>query len=132
MQTKYFRLAEKMAWKSDHRIKIGSVLVSKGQVLNVGHNKVGKTHPKYKWFLHAELDCCLGIGDRDLSSATIYLFRVNSLGQVGNCNPCPTCVRVLRELGVRSVCYTTGSYDLTVLIKERGRVLSSEYKEVVF
>ena len=109
MQPKFFRLAEKIAYKSDHRVKIGAVLVNKGQVLNVGYNKVGKTHPRYDWFLHAELDACLGIHRHDLSGASLYLFRINRLGTVFNCRPCETCQSVLKELGVKSVCYTTGN-----------------------
>jgi deoxycytidylate deaminase len=103
-----------MACKSDHRVKIGAVLVNKGQVLNVGYNKVGKTHPKYDWFLHAELDACLGIHRHDLTGATVYLFRLNRLGVVFNCRPCGTCQAVLKELGVRCVCYTTGNLTLTI------------------
>jgi len=109
MQPKFFRLAEKIAYKSDHRVKIGAVLVNKGQVLNVGYNKVGKTHPRYDWFLHAELDACLGIHRHDLSGASLYLFRINRLGTIFNCRPCETCQSVLKELGVKSVCYTTGN-----------------------
>ena len=109
MQTKFFRLAEQAAWKSDHRVKIGAVLVQKGQVLNVGHNHVGKTNPRYDWYVHAELDACLGIHRHDLTGATVYLFRLNRLGTVLNCRPCGTCQTVLKELGVRAVCYTTGN-----------------------
>lgn len=109
MQPKFFRLAEKMAYKSNHRIKIGAVLVNKGQVLNVGYNKIGKTHPRYTWFLHAELDACLGIHRHDFSSATLYLFRNNRFGTVLNCRPCGTCQVILKELGIKSVCYTTGN-----------------------
>jgi len=108
MQNKYFRLASEVAPRSTHRIKIGAVLVRKGQVLNVGYNKVGKTHPSYPWYLHAELDACLGIYRHDLSGSSIYLSRVNSLGIHGLCKPCTVCQSVLKDLGVKSVCYTTG------------------------
>lgn len=109
MQTKYFRLAKQIALRSDHRVKIGAVLVNKGQVLNVGHNRVGHTHPKYPWYLHAEMDVCLGIHRHDLTGATIYLFRSNRVGNVLNCRPCSTCQSLLVELGIRRAVYTTGS-----------------------
>lgn len=109
MQTRHFRLAKSIALRSDHRVKIGAVLVNKGQVLNVGHNRVGKTHPKYPWYLHAEMDSCLGIHRADLTGSTVYLFRANRLGTVLNCRPCGTCQTLLKELGIRAVYYTTGN-----------------------
>jgi len=128
VQPKYFRLAKQFAWKSSHRVKIGSVLVRKGQVLNAGYNKIGKTHPKYPYFLHAEMDACLGVGHRDLRGAVLYLFRINSLGVTGNCRPCSVCQSVLKELGIRDVFYTTGHYDLQTLIDSRGQTLAPEYE----
>lgn len=110
MQVKFFRLAKEAAYKSTHRVKIGSVLVNKGQVINVGWNKIGKTHPLYPWYLHSEMDCVLGIHRSDLTTATIYLFRINGLNRVLNCKPCTTCVGLLKELGVKRVCFTTGYY----------------------
>ena len=103
-------MARQVAWKSTHRIKIGAVLVHKGQVLNVGHNKVGKSHPKYPWSLHAELDACLGIHRADLRGASLYLFRTNSLGLHGICKPCDVCQSVLKELGIKEVCYTVNGW----------------------
>ena len=118
MQTKYFRLAERIAIQSTHRVKIGAVLVKKGQVLSVGYNKVGKTHPKYRWCLHAELDVCLGIHRHDLTGASVYLFRHNRLGVVQLCRPCGTCQSVLKDLGVKSVCYTAGGREGDISFNE--------------
>ena len=124
MQTRFFRLAEQVAHKSTHRVKIGAVLVRKGQVLNVGYNQVGKTHPKYDWFLHAELDVCLGMHRHDLSGATVYLFRRNRLGVVLNCQPCGTCQTVLKELGIRTVYFTSGNRAIEIPTTRIGNLSS--------
>lgn len=131
MNIRFFRLARISARKSTHRIKIGSVLIHKGQVLNIGWNKIGHTHPKYPYYLHSEMDACLGLDRRNLSGAVLYLFRINSLGVVGHCKPCGTCQDLLKELGIKAVYYTTGRYDFYGDVDSDGDLLDPEYKELV-
>lgn len=113
MKHSYFKLAESEAWKSNHRIKIGAVLVHNGRPINTAHNIVGKSHPRTKWFIHAEHNALLGIHRKDLTGSEMYVFRVNSFGRRGNCRPCDNCRLLMKEVGVKKVFYTNseGQYE---------------------
>jgi len=95
--------------KSTHRVKIGAVLLRHGKPISIGWNKVGKTHPRSKWFIHAELDCLLGLHQQvDYSGTTMVIARQNRQGCVLYCQPCEQCKVTLKEYGVQKVIYTVG------------------------
>jgi len=109
MNIRFFEIAKLAAIKSEHRIKIGAVLVKNGKPVAIGFNKVGKTHPKAEWFIHAELDCVLETKHTNWKNTTLYVYRTNRLDQVLNCKPCHNCQEVLKLFGVKKVYYTTGA-----------------------
>jgi len=110
MNNRFFQIAKLAALKSEHRIKIGAVLVKNGKPVAIGFNKIGKTHPKAKWFIHAELDCILETKYTNWKNTTLYVYRINRFGRLLNCKPCNNCQQVLRQFGVRKAYYTTGEF----------------------
>jgi deoxycytidylate deaminase len=111
MNERWFEVAKVIAQKIPTRVKIGGVLVYKGKLINVGSNRIGKTHTRCKRGIHCELDCLLGIKRRDLVGTELYLYRINSLGETLNCKPCVDCQELLREFGIKRVYYTKWSYN---------------------
>lgn len=111
---KYLREASKEALKTDYIYQMGAVLVAGRRVVSRGRNKPTKTHPKsthpFKT-IHAELDAILGVDRKVLVGATIYVCRVRAGGEFGLAKPCEHCERMLRELGVREVVFTTSDPD---------------------
>jgi len=110
MILRFFEIAKVAALKSEHRIKIGAVLIKNGKPVAIGFNKVGKTHPKAEWFIHAELDCVLETRFTNWKNTTLYVYRTNRLSQILNCKPCHNCQEVLKLFGVKKVYYTTGGF----------------------
>lgn len=99
---RYFQIARLAALKSTHRVKIGACLVQNGKPQAIGFNKVGKTCPGAKWFVHAERDCLMGLKFNP-DGGIIYLYRENRLGQILNCKPCKECQDFLRKNKIKKV-----------------------------
>lgn len=112
MKLKYYKLARKMSMKSDHKCKLGAVLVYKGNVVSAGYNQL-KTHPKsthpYK-STHAELAVILNSKLNDLSGCDMYIYRQKKDGSLGLSKPCTYCTKLLKMYNVRNVYYTTEKY----------------------
>ena len=128
----YFNIAKEMSKLSDFpRIHIGACVVYQHKVISSGYNTT-KTHTlqkKYNKFrftddtpatLHAETQALLpllGRKDIDFSRVTLYLYRVNHYGKLAPSRPCPSCMALIRSLGVKYICYTSeNSYVSETLI----------------
>ena len=105
-----------MAEQSEYgKFKHGAVLVQGGSVLNCSFNKDNynsfgsRFRPKSQGnaTLHAELGCVLGIPRAKTTGATLYVARVNKLGDEKISKPCSMCQNVLKHVGVKRVIYTT-------------------------
>ena len=109
MKLKFFNLAKESSTKSSYHHKIGAVLVYKGKILSIGHNKPEKTHPKsnnpFKT-VHAELDVILSSGSRDLSGTTLYLYREYKNGYPACAKPCEYCMKLISKYKIKKVYYT--------------------------
>lgn len=117
----YFNIAKEMSKLSNFpRIHIGACVVYQHKVISSGYNTT-KTHTlqkKYNRFrfsddtpatLHAETQALLpimGRKDIDFSRVTLYLYRVNNCGQLSLSRPCPSCMALIRSLGIKYICYT--------------------------
>lgn len=120
---KYFSLAKNASEFSDFdRVKIGSILVYKGNVLSVGWNKK-KTHPyqkilnrqrterdenKIRNFLHSEIDCLINSKNLKINWNKVYIFiyREDKNGNLAMSLPCLGCQLALKERGIKKVFYT--------------------------
>lgn len=123
---KFFDLAYAAANTSLHpKAKIGAVIVKRNDVISVGVNKYGKSHPLQKHYntnrrffsteiakshnIHAELDALIKVKKRDIKGSTIYVSRVpyDSERHLGMCRPCPACMEALRDFEIERIFYTT-------------------------
>ena len=109
MKHKYFKLAKKMASKSQYHQQIGAVIVNRNDVVSVGYNQT-KTHPKSPqpiWkTIHAEADCVIFADPKDLQGSDIYVYREYKSGKPATAKPCSDCWAFLAHAGVKRVHYT--------------------------
>ena len=128
MRSCFFNEAKRCSFKSDYHgataAKIGAVAVFKGTVIAKGYNQ-NKTHPlQYKYNchrfntnsnhyypskIHAEMEVVSKIRnlDIDFSKVTIYVYRETKEGILAMARPCKACTAALKDLGIKTVCYTT-------------------------
>lgn len=119
---KYLKIAKSQSRKSERQIRIGCVLVSKNKVLSKAHN-TSKSHPLQKrlnqlrfddeYFdscdhtQHAEFKCLIKYYNegKDLSKSTLFVYRENRKGEIGNCKPCNACSWLIGQLRIKRVVY---------------------------
>jgi deoxycytidylate deaminase len=109
MKHKFFELARKLAFKSNHHThKLGCVIVRKNEIVSLGFNKL-KTHPKSNHpfkSLHAELDAILSADREDIRGADLYIFRETKFGNPAMAKPCKYCEAAIKEVGINRVFYS--------------------------
>lgn len=117
----YFRAAQGMADLSNHRCKMGCVVVEGHRIISSGHNSATNTHAfqarvdsnyfrcDCAGYLHAETDALIPLinSRADLSRASIFVYRKMPRGGMGMARPCPRCMGVIRSLGIRKIHYST-------------------------
>lgn len=117
----YFKAAEGMSMLSNHRCKMGCVVVSGHRIISSGRNSATKTHAiqtkvdtRYfgcdcAGYLHAETDALIPLMNSrmDLSRAAVYVYRRMGDGSSGMARPCPRCMGVIKSLGIRKINYST-------------------------
>lgn len=123
-----FKAARKASKNADYTgangVQIGCVAVYKGTILAKGCNS-DRTHPmqeRYNRFryknvgnrylpakCHAETAVISKLKnlDIDFSKVKIYLYREYKNGKLGPSAPCPSCEKMLMNLGIRTIFYTT-------------------------
>jgi deoxycytidylate deaminase len=111
-------LARRAAINSTYgRLKHGAILIKGGNVVNVAFNKPDFTSFGNRFrnnytcggaTTHAEIGAILGLARSSTEGATVFVVRVNKLGEYRMSKPCPMCEEVLKFVGVKKVVYTTG------------------------
>ena len=117
----YFKAAKAIAELSDFpRVKIGCCAVYKHKIISSGCNSM-KTNPTQKRLnayrfdadtpatIHAEISCLLPLINRkdiDFSDVVLYVYREYKSGHIAMSKPCPSCMALIRELGIRNLFYT--------------------------
>ena len=128
----FFKAAQSMSMLSDHRCRIGCVIVDKHRIISSGHNSNTKCHPiqaeiDTKHFncscvgkLHAETSALIPLmrSKEDLSRATVYTYRELKDGSLGMARPCPRCMQLIKSIGITRIKYTTDSGYATEVIGE--------------
>jgi deoxycytidylate deaminase len=100
---------------SECRYKFGAVIAKGKIVVSVGVN-IFKTHPVYKNYgsyvnsIHAEYYALLKAGD--VTGCTMYIAR-QSINP--HSKPCKVCRQLIKESGIREICYHDGKQ----LVKEK-------------
>lgn len=123
-----FKIAKKVSKQADYNgccdVKIGCVISYHGTILAKGFN-TDKTHTKQdyynKWrykdsgnkYLpskgHAE---CLALTkikylDIDFSKVHVYTYREFKNGKPAMARPCPSCMALIKDMGIKYLHYTT-------------------------
>ena len=111
-------LAKRVASNSTYgRLMHGAILIKGGNVVNVAFNKPDFTSFGNRFrnnytcgdaTTHAEIGAILGLARSATAGATVFVVRVNKLGEYRMSKPCPMCEEVLKFVGVKKVVYTTG------------------------
>ena len=114
MKMRYFQMAHKFSAFGEHSLhRIGSVLVKGNRVISWGYNR-DKTHtdsPHEFKSIHSEWDTIRKCTPEDVRGATIYVSRSKKDGTPALARPCSSCYSMLKDLGIRSICFTIeGSY----------------------
>ena len=113
--------AENISKFSDHRCKIGCVVVNQHKIVGCGHNSDITTHGfqarlDKEYFkcdscgkVHAEIAALIPLikSGTDLTNATLYTFRRKKDGSFGMSRPCPRCMKVIKSLGIKKLVYST-------------------------
>lgn len=120
---RYLNMAKKASEYSNYkRFHLGAIAVYKGIVLAKGFNSY-KTSPLQKEYnkiknydiegckstLHAE-SCCLGKIknlDIDFSKVTVFVYREHKDKTLALARPCISCRKLISDLGIHNVYYTT-------------------------
>ena len=117
----YFKAAEGMTHLSDHRCKMGCVVVRSHRIISAGHNSASKSHAfqaridkkffgcECTGYLHAETNALIPLIKEgiDLKDATLYVYRKMKDGHSGMARPCPRCMSVIKKCGIKKINYTT-------------------------
>jgi deoxycytidylate deaminase len=106
------------------RYHLGAALYYKGILLATGCNST-KTSPLQKRLnaerefdpnqsgvinsLHAEIRALSKVKylDIDFSKSTLYVYREYANGNKAMARPCPACMKYIKELGIKHICYST-------------------------
>lgn len=125
MKEKYFTFAAEESEKAEedcsNKAKVGCVAMYKGTILAKGHN-MDKTHTtqakynierykeihKYPCAIHAEIACLNKIKylDIDFSKVIPVIYRKHKNGLPGLARPCPSCMKMIKDMGIKKIYYT--------------------------
>ena len=117
----FFKIAQSLSTMSDHRVKIGCVVVNKHRIVSSGHNSNSKCHAvqaqlDMKYFncncsgkVHAETSALIPLlkSNEDYSRATLYTYREYKDGSLAMSRPCSRCMELIKRLGITTIKYTT-------------------------
>jgi tRNA(Arg) A34 adenosine deaminase TadA len=107
---RWFKLAKNTSKYSEHRIKVGAVLLRKDKPISVGFNKTKAPNKKFITRFdttHAEV-CALATSGKDyLDKTTMYIYREDKKGNIKMSRPCEYCLAELKKFGVKKIYYTT-------------------------
>lgn len=123
----YFKAAKAISELSDfRRVQLGCVAVYGHRVISSGYNTcksspLQKEYNKYRFdedtnhTLHSETKCLLPLinrNDVDFSKISLYVYREFKNGGLALARPCESCMKLIRDLGIRDIYYTNnGGYS---------------------
>ena len=130
MNKRFFKFARKASMQATYRGShnfapaIGAVAVYKGSIVAsaCNSNKTSPLQAKYNIYrfrdsntldkTHAEISLIQKLrwkfGDSiDWTKVHLYLYREYKDGSLGPSRPCPSCLALIKELGIKRIAYTT-------------------------
>lgn len=117
----FFKAAQSISLLSDHRCRVGCVIVDKHRIISSGHNSNTKCHAiqarldtkHFNCFctgkLHAETSAIIPLlkTRQSYHGATLYTYREYQDGCLAMSRPCPRCMELIKQLGITKLKYTT-------------------------
>ena len=130
-QKSFFRAAQVMSTLSDHRYKVGCVIVNGHRIISSGYNSDTKCHAVQARVDQSHFDCdCIGKLHAETraiipllkthskyKNATIYTYRETSDKHLAMSRPCERCLQLIRKLGITKIRYTTPDGYATELLE---------------
>lgn len=123
----YFNIAKEVSKLSDFpRVKIGCCAVYRHKIISTGFNTqrtapIQKKYNKYRFSedtrhsCHAEITCLkplIGRKDINFKEVKLYVYREHKNGELTLSRPCPSCAKLINELGIKHIYYTNyGGYS---------------------
>lgn len=115
-----FRAAKAVSEMSDHRAKIGCVVVNKHRIISSGFNSRTKCHKVQAILdkeifgcdcpgkMHAETTALLPLirDNVDLNRASIFVYRQHKDGTIACARPCARCERLIKQCGIKKIYFT--------------------------
>lgn len=94
--------------------RMGAALMAGSNVVSVGFNTYGKTHPDnctkdFARSVHAEHSALLKRRHYEHAAQVMYVYRETFDGQPACSRPCPNCLHLMKLSGVRRVRFITES-----------------------
>lgn len=121
-QKSFFDAAKAVSESSEFpKVHIGCVVTEGNhRIISSGCNST-KTHPLQKQLnrerfevdsvhsLHAEVSALLPLmkEDIDFSKVEVYTHRNYANGKIAMARPCPSCMKLIKDLGIKKIHYTT-------------------------
>ena len=120
----YFRIAKQTAklstWEQV-RYQIGCVVVLNHRIISVGFNttKTDTLQKKYNKERFTEESCHMAHAELlalkpllydntiDTSKLKVYVYRELKTGKLGCARPCKSCMKLIKDIGIRYIYYTT-------------------------
>lgn len=117
----FFNAAKSISELSDHRHKLGCIVVLGHRIIGSGRNSKTKCHKVQAMMdkemfgceslgpVHAELDALLPLIKKrvDLSRSAIYIYREHKDGTPALAHPCSRCMKLIKECGIKKIHFTT-------------------------
>jgi len=141
MKKRFFEEAKKESHLSDYAgAHLGAVAVYKDKFIIAKAHNSSKTSPTQYFYNryrkdekndimdkpprnHAETALCkklIALGPEvPFDKITVYIYREHKDGTLALARSCPSCEKMLHDLGIRTICYTvTGGYKKEKFYKE--------------
>lgn len=112
---RYLHLAARHAQNAQSpRYHLGAVIVRSGRVLSTGANRLKNTPsdriPRSAWSTHAEEDCLKQLPEKAKGRRlTLYVARINRIGELRLARPCQRCWTAAVNAGVSKIVYSTNT-----------------------
>lgn len=144
----FFNMAKEVSKLSTFpRHQIGCIITYKNRVISSGcniqktsplqkrYNKIRFSCDSAKHYNHAETSALLPIlkdKNIDRSRLRVYLFREHADGSLALSKPCPSCMKMLKDAGIKQIYFTDeGSYCEEYIVEQRTRYLAKEETEEI-
>ena len=134
-EKRMFNIAKEISYMSNYkRIRVGAVVCEGKTIISTGHNST-KTSPlqhQYNFYrhfndyessspqIHAEINALSRlIGKKGISwdKVSIFVYRELKNGDPGCSRPCPACMALIKNLGIKNIYYIDENGDF---VKQRN------------